>query len=150
MIVPIAALAFGCIGLLAAALVRGPYVLRLFVLYTGVTLAASLTSATVTGPTQWGTLSVPGAGARYFLLGMLAVVASVLWLATRPSRAARTTGVVLLILMLAGGFRVDWRHPGLPDHQFANVAREFDAAPAGAVLEAPIEPAGWTMKLQKR
>lgn len=136
--------------LLVFAAVRGPYALRLFLLFAGIVLSATLTSATVTGPTQWEALGHPGAGTRYFLYGMLAIVTSLGWLATRGPVAARVIGVATLGLILVMGVRADWRHHALPDHDYRSFARDFENSPSGTVLETPIEPPGWTVMLVKR
>jgi hypothetical protein len=136
--------------LLGFAAVRGPYALRLFLLFAGIVLGATLASASVTGPTQWESLGNPGAGTRYFLYGMLAIVTSLGWLATRRPIAARVTGVATLGLILVLGVRADWRHHALPDHGYRSFARELEDAPSGAVLETSIEPPGWTVTLVKR
>ncbi|MBK6316107.1 MAG: hypothetical protein IPF53_17885 [Blastocatellia bacterium] len=136
--------------LLGFAAVRGPYALRLFLLFAGIVLGATLASATVTGPTQWESLGHPGAGTRYFLYGMLAIVTALGWLATCKPAAARVIGVSTLGLILLIGVRADWRHHALPDHDYRSFARDFENAPSGTVLETPIEPPGWTVILVKR
>lgn len=138
------------LSLLVVVAVRGPYAFRLFLLFTGIVLGATLLSATVTGPTQWESLSHPGAGARYFLFGMLSVVFALGWLVTRKSRVARAAGISALALILFTGVRADWRHFAQPKHDYKSFARELESAPRGTVLETPIEPPGWTVKLVKR
>ena len=136
--------------LLGFAAVWGPYALRLFLLFAATVLGATLASASVTGPTQWESLGHPGAGTRYFLYGMMAIVISLGWLATRRLVAARVIGVATLGLILVLGIRADWRHHALPDHGYRSFASEFESAPSGAVLETPIEPPGWTVILVKK
>lgn len=138
------------LSLLGFAAVRGPYAFRLFLLFTAIVLGATLLSATVTGPTQWESLSHPGAGTRYFLFGMLTIVVALRWLATRRPLVARVSGFTILALILFMGVRADWRHFALPDHDYQSFARELESAPRGAVLETAIEPPGWTMTLVKR
>lgn len=138
------------LSLLAVVAVRGPYAFRLFLMYAGIVLGATLVSATVTGPTQWESLSHPGAGARYFLFGMLSVVFALGWLATRNSLVARAAGISALAIILFTGVRADWRHHAQPKHDYESFARELESAPPGTVLETPIEPPGWTVKLVKR
>lgn len=138
------------LGLLGYVAARGPYALRLFLMYTGIVLGATLVSATVTGPSQWEALGHPGAGTRYFLFGMLSIVVALGWLATRTWLAARIAGIAMLSLILFVGVRADWRHFAQPKHDYESFARELDSAPRGTVLETPIEPPGWTVKLVKR
>lgn len=148
--VSVGVVSLALLSLFAVVAVRGPYALRLFLMYTGIVLGATLVSATVTGPTQWQTLSQPGAGARYFLFGMLSVVLALGWLATRKSLVARTAGISALVLILFTGVRADWRHFAQPKHDYESFALELESAPRGTVLETPIEPPGWTVKLVKR
>jgi hypothetical protein len=44
----------------------------------------------------------------------------------------------------------DWRHPAFKNMHFAEYAARFEAAPAGAVVTIPENPAGWTVRLVKR
>lgn len=145
--IPIGLLA---IALLAYAATRGPYALRLFVIYTATVLVATLRSAMVAGGDQWLLLSEPGAGTRYFLFGVLAVAVSLVWLAASGPVALRVAACATLGATLVVGVRHDWRHPALWQHDFAADAARFEAAPPGERVEIPVAPPGWTMVLVKR
>jgi hypothetical protein len=136
-----------CFGYAAA---RGPYALRLFLLYAAIVFAAALGSASVSGDSQWEALTHPGAGTRYFLFGLLAFVATSVWMASQSGLPGRIVGIVLLTTMLVFGIPHDWKHPRLVDYDFGQYAAEYENAPAGAEVEIPINPPGWKMTLVKR
>lgn len=56
---------------------------------------------------------------------------------------------VMLIAML-GGIVQDFGHPRYRDLDFAQHVREFQSRPAGATVEIPINPEGWSMTLIRR
>ena len=59
-------------------------------------------------------LLIPGVGQRYFLVAMLAVGASLVWLLTRRG-AFRVVAAIALGVMAVMGIRLDFRYPALPD-----------------------------------
>jgi hypothetical protein len=92
---------------------------------------------------------VLGAGNRYYLFPMLAMIATLFTLVADRAWPLRLVGCALLML-LPIGIVSDWSQPPLVHTGFADKAREFADAPPGALVTFPIRPAGATMILVKR
>jgi hypothetical protein len=143
---------FSFLGLavLAAALLRGPRVLRLFVLFATLTLAAALVHpmASYEKP-QYPMLALHGGG-RYWFFPMMAFLASLGWLAARaPSRIARGAAFALLIV-LPLGIVLDWRYTPFADLHWREEVVRFVRSPKGTTTMIPINPPGWSMPMLKR
>lgn len=133
---------------------QGPFELKLFILFVSVVFAAALAKplATLVG-LQWEVLGLPGAANRYFFLPTIAFLVVLLWTATDSSIARRPivrATAVLILLLLATGIRLDWRHSPFVDLHFRTYARTFETAAPGTHITIPINPAGWSMELSKR
>ncbi|MCX6968777.1 MAG: hypothetical protein NTV93_01310 [Verrucomicrobia bacterium] len=135
--------------LVVGALVHGPQIYRLFVLFASLQLAAALVSPQIsmTEP-QWLSMTLPGCGGRYFFLPMLAWFASLVVLASMRWRIARIIAIVLMALSVIGIFG-DWNQHVSRQAGFEAAARAFDRADAGAQMTFPINPDGWSMTLTK-
>lgn len=150
---PIAELAFTMLGLgvLVYALRHAPLELKFFILFAAATLACALVNP-LAGPAdrpQWYWLSLPGIGNRYYFLPMLALLASLFWLATTKTSAGLRWCAVALLVLLPVGICKDWEYPAFFDFRFGESARAFHNAPSGTRFTFPINP-GWSMTLTKR
>jgi len=125
--------------------------MKLFLLFSGLLLAASLKSPMVVPPagmTPWMVLAeVPGI--RYWYLPVLAVAWSLLWCYRTGNKGLRNTAATLLVLMCIGIIR-DGQHRPYEDMHYAEYAKQFEAAPVGTKLILPQNPPGWNMELDKR
>jgi hypothetical protein len=163
----------------AAAVWRGPAMLRAFCVFATLELALALIAPSITAP-RWPHLGVPAdvvnfhpGGIRYFLYPLLAFSLSLAWLVTGPGwaawrrrldRGARRLGgartwavrgaavgaLVLLLLAAFHGVPRDWVYPPYLDlHWGAEVQRLAAAAPGTRVV-IPINPSGWSVTLVAR
>ncbi|HMF77093.1 MAG TPA: hypothetical protein VK604_15655 [Bryobacteraceae bacterium] len=137
-------------AVLAYCLLRSSIELRLFILFSMILFAASLSKPLVAGPhPQWQLLALDR-GARYWFFPTLALLWSVLWCATqRNSKPFRVFGLVALVAMLNGVVR-DWRYNPYTDEHFQEHVKRFDSAPVGAVVQIPIFPDGTVVQLKKK
>jgi hypothetical protein len=135
--------------LVATAVVCGPNIYRLFILFAALQLTAALASPAgpMTEP-QWQMMTQPGYDGRYFFLPMLAWFASLVVLASMRWRIARTIAIVLMAPCVIGIFG-DWNQHVTRQAGFEEGARAFDRADAGAQMTFPINPDGWSMTLTK-
>jgi hypothetical protein len=141
------------VAVVATAVWWGPLELRLFNLYAGLVLAASLASpvASLTGP-QWPTLAST-AGVRYWFLPTLTLLVDLVWLAAqlRPSRRAVAVAAVVVLAATAGlAVRTDFRQPWAAGPDWRAQVVQFDAVPPGHLFVFRIVPTGWTMTLVKK
>jgi hypothetical protein len=131
---------------------RGNQAVRLLCLFAVAILAAALIKpqATLTGP-QWAALAMPGVGARYYQIPILATIACLTTLALRPGPplARLPAGAALLVLVFVG-LPVDWIHPPFRDLGWNARVSAFEASPRGSVTEFPLNPTGWRMELVRR
>ena len=136
--------------LAGAALLLGPLELRLFNLFAGLVLAASLLTPVVSvARPQWLAL-VDDGQMRYWLYPTLALVADALWLAARVRpRPALAAGVVLVASLAVLGIPQDWRYRPLGRIDWQAEVVAFDRAPAGSRFTFAIDPHPWTMVLVK-
>jgi hypothetical protein len=139
------------IGLLIYSLLRTPLELKLFLAFTIVVFAASLTNPMVsTTVPQWPILK-EAAGIRYWFFPMLGFVWALLWCAwdSRNGGIVRLAASSALLCMTIGIIR-DWSYPAYPDFQFQERARQFEVAAPGTVMNFPIYPPGWILSLTKK
>jgi hypothetical protein len=125
--------------------------IRLFLILSALLFAAALASPSTValhGITGWEAIAGAG-GIRYWFFPTLAFAWSLLICARNSSTVLRRASIALLCLMCFGVVR-DWHQPAFKDMHFAGYAREFAAAPPGAVVTIPENPAGWTVRLKKR
>jgi hypothetical protein len=136
-------------ALVGCAILRGTRPLRLFLAYAGAVFCATLVTAQVATGTQWEALTYPGNGSRYFLVPMLALVATFVWMAGLAWRPARIAGIGLVLATSVLGVANDLRHPPYVDYEFDRYMREYEYAPAGATVQIPVNPPGVVMRLNK-
>jgi hypothetical protein len=131
----------------------GPLELKLFNLWAGLVLAGSLTSPVgFPGSNQWSLMSID-AGARYWLLAGLALLADLVWVAGQ-FRSVRRWGAamaaVALVALAAFGIREDFRYPNLIAPNWPVQVATFEKLPPGSPWTLQIRPPGWTMELTKQ
>jgi len=131
------------LGVMAYAAVRGPLELRMFFLFAGGVLASALARP---ADADWGQMA-KGYGERYFFFAMLAWVASLLWMLRGPAIARVAAGTVLCLVPL--GVAREWRYPAFADLNFPAYCRRYSALGPGQEIDIPINPPGWSMRLQK-
>lgn len=89
----------------------------------------------------------PLVGCRYWFLPALAVRAEITRAAWRvPFRPAAALAV---IAVLGYGTVTDYRVPAMPDTAFRSAVARFRDAPPGTLVEIPISPDGWRMRLRR-
>ena len=125
------------------ALWRGSPLLRKFVLFCALLLAAALTSPQVslTQP-QWLMMTMPQLGNRYFTFPIMAWIAIVATLAADRARPVRLLGGALLAVILLWAVPHDWAVARMQPTGFVARARAFEAAPPGTRMIFPIVPTG--------
>ncbi len=115
-------------------------------LFTAALLAPQISSAAP----QWPVFQNPGAGGRYAFIPIVAFHGSLLWLAFRDGhRAVRWPARLLLALVLLVAIPASWIVKPYADLDFRSHAMQFEAAPPGTMVQIPINPVGWTLKLRK-
>ncbi len=125
-----------------AAFVRGGRLFRMFAVFGALILAAALLSPVVGDDAPaWVSLAIPGAGQRYYLMPMLAVIAAALTLAADRSAWLRWPGIGLCAA-LAVGVAGDWSYPDMAKTDFVARARLFATSPSGTAMTFPIHPPG--------
>ena len=143
----------GAAGLafLALAFWRGTHELRVMLLYGAAIVGAVLitASAPVDGPPQWVVLGHQDALATYFIVPILCVYASSVWMLCQAAWPWRAAGATVLGLALVFGIPRDWREDPLDDVNFPASVRAYESAPAGATVVVPIAPAPWSIDLVK-
>jgi hypothetical protein len=124
--------------------------MKLFILFSGMLFAGSLIA-----PVEWGRPDTPvwqvlalSPSHRYWFFPTLAFAWCLLWGVKSRNAFLRVVSGSLLVVMCLGVVR-DWRHPAFPDVHFAESAKRFEAAPAGAIVVIPECPQGWDMRVVK-
>jgi hypothetical protein len=134
-------------GLYAA--FRGPLVLKLFLLFAGLSFAAVFVGKQ-NGPDAATVYEIPGLGGRYYFLPMLAWLSVVVWMALTRGAPIRVVGVLLLAATIFVAVPGDWVYPAYVHTGFYKAARSFEAAPSGTRQVFTINPPGWDLTLTKR
>lgn len=124
------------------ALVKGPWQLRAFVIFS---LAVLVSALAWTG--GWELLRV-STGGRYWFIPMLGVEATLVWLLASPYKWLRRSAALVLLSSAVGIVR-DWNIPPLANLNFQAYAAQFSSAPHGAVITIPLNPRGFAMTLVK-
>jgi hypothetical protein len=124
--------------------------LKLFMVFASMLLFVSLVRPTAyptPGTTVWE-MFAQASDIRYWVMPSLAFAWCVLWCARSGTVFLRIVSVVLLFVMSFSA-AINWKHPALPDLQFVEFARAFEASPPGTVMIIPENPTGWQMRLVK-
>jgi hypothetical protein len=136
--------------IVAACFLKSKLEMRLFLLFSGIILMASLISPTMSSPagvSVWQKLAGSPA-IRYWFFPTLAFAWTLLWCLHSPFKVLKIAAAVLLCVMCIGICR-DWSHPVFPDKHFEQYAKRFESTPAGAVIIIPENPEGWYLRLVK-
>lgn len=130
---------------------RGPVILRSGLIAAAALLAASLASpmASTTLP-QWSVMVLPGAAGRYWFIPVLAFVGMMLWWLNSGSEKWRLILKIMFGLVLSLGIVWNWRLTPWPKTNFVEQAREFSGAKPGSVNTFNLNPANWSMSLEKK
>lgn len=145
------ALTLALAALFVLALLKAPWELKAFIAFACFQLAATL--LLVSDPTTvWSIFAVPGLAERYCATPLLAVGATLIWLATRADwRVLQCVALGVLFLTLLVGIPRDWAYTPYTDLHWAAYVARFEALPHGAAIAIPINPgSGWQMQLIKR
>jgi hypothetical protein len=123
---------------------------KLLIAFCMLVFAASLKNPMVsmTVP-QWQVLR-DSSGIRYWFFPMIAFVWALAWCATLSNNGLFRLAGVGGLIMTCAGMAADWKHPAYSDHHFAESAAKFAAAAPGMMVNIPILPNGWTMRLVKK
>jgi hypothetical protein len=132
--------------LAAIAFRRGSWILRCFLIFTGMEFAGALFDGIVP---SWWLVMQSSPGGRYFLHPIIAWLAILLSLACDRHFLLRVIGGAGLAMVLLLAIPSDWQLPKLPRTDFRQQARAFTQSPPGTVAVFPIRPAG-QMVLIKR
>lgn len=135
-----------------AAFIRGPWILRAFVIFVGLEFIASSLDGLVVGDTPlWVTFEAAFA-ARYWFHPILAWIAIIVALSSAKESKLRPIGVLLLLCTLFWAIPMDWGLPHLPMKDFRTFhheAKVFARVGTGTSLAFPTRPFG-TMVLIKK
>ena len=139
------------VGMFARAMLAPAPLLRGLLFLGAAIFAAALTAPQISSTAlQWPLFMQPGTGGRYAFIPIVAFHGSLLWLAFRDGhRAVRWPARLLLAVVLLVAIPASWAVKPYVDLDFRSHAMRFEAAPAGAVVEIPINPVGWSLKLRK-
>jgi hypothetical protein len=146
-----AALAIGGALLLALVIWKGQLELRLLVAFAALALCMALARPQVnaTAP-QWPMMvHGPGAGARYFLIPVVALVVSLVWLMSRLSGVARGALAGAWCTLFLMGAIGHWTYAPYSDFHPAAEAAQLARATPGTEVTLPINPPGWVMVLRR-
>jgi hypothetical protein len=130
---------------------KGTAELRLFGFYALlIIIGALLNPLVIFNKPSWPYMYWPGVGDRFWLIPMLFVFLSLVWLVTTwRSVTIRFSAGFLLSIILLVGIPADWVQPGYVNMHFGAQAKRFQAAPKGAVVKIPENPPGWSITLRK-
>jgi len=141
----------GAVLLVLAVVVFAPLELKLFNLYSGLVLGASLADPVASvRKLQWHALAFDPQ-MRYWFFPTIALLADAVWLATRarpPGIAA--LGVALIVVASWFAIREDWSYRPLERINWVAQVRTFDEDPVGTIFVFHIAPGNWVMTLVKR
>jgi hypothetical protein len=134
----------GCImaGALLLAIigfVRGPWVLRAFLIFTALEFAASLVDGLPVGRKLWVDLE-GDIGMRYYFHPIAAWLAVIVTLICDRNLALRTIGIAVIALTITIAIPADWKLPKLQPSAFHHDAKVFDRAAPGTTMSFPIRP----------
>lgn len=138
--------------LFARVFVKSDDLLRGLILLAGMIFVAALMSPQISSTQgQWPLFSRPGVGGRYVFIPIVALYASLLWMATKdPLAACRWMGRSALLLVLVIAIPASWKMPPYKDLHFSEHAAMFEAAAPGEVVKIPINPGDWSVILRKK
>jgi hypothetical protein len=140
------------IAILAYCFWKGPWALKILLIYSTLQFVASLIRPQAAGfgnELPWEVMTHVGAAdSRYFLAPAITWIICLIWLTARGRWPMRFPAVLLLILAFIVGFPDDWTYPAFAQYDFPSRASAFEHSPKGTVFKTEINP-GWSMILVK-
>jgi hypothetical protein len=121
------------------AAVRGSWILRCFLLFTGLEFAASLLDGIV--PAWWHVMQI-SAGGRYFLHPVMAWICVMISLSLDQCKPLRIAGIFGVAMSLLVAVPNDYALAKLPPTAFYREAAAFDRSAPGSVTKFEIRPYG--------
>ena len=130
---------------------RGPLELRLLLLFSGLLLGLALLKPNVAlTEAQWPHIAFGPSGARYFLIPVLALTVTVVWLCSRILRVPAMVVAGALLLLFGTGDLRHWQYRAFADLHPSAEAEQLSRARPGTVVTLPINPPRWVMVLRRR
>jgi hypothetical protein len=130
----------GAMVLALLAFVRGPWVLRAFLIFTTLELTLSLTDGLTLVQPLW--VAMEGwIGMRYYFHPIAAWLAIIVTLICDRNASLRTIGVAIMALTLVYAIPGDWHLPKRKVTIFQAQANAFAHAPPGTMMRFPVAPA---------
>lgn len=128
--------------IVAYALLRAPWELRVFDLFAGGIAAAGIAQPLVSAQGhQWMIMATTNSGERYFLMAQVAGVVTLLWAASRLPRAWLRGGAWLLTAAaMASGLVAAWQYPAFINYDWPHEASLITSSAPGTHLSLPINP----------
>lgn len=150
-IIPILLIFAAGTTILIYGLLKLPLEMKLFLAFAILITAAALRSPLIFGEMpRWQALAIDK-GARYWFFPMLALVWSLLRIATQNGpRTLRYFSYVCLGLLCLRAIPHDWHYWPYKDAHFGTYLRAFDDAPPKTKVAIPIVPVGHVMTLTKK
>lgn len=143
-----------CLALLVfvRAWFTGNPALRGLILVAAAIFAAALASPQISGTQpQWPLFARPLTGGRYVFIPIIALYASLLWIAGKDKLAWWRWGAMAALVVVAlVAIPTSWRVRPYQDLHFQEHAANFEAAPPHTLLEIQINPQGWSLRLRKK
>lgn len=122
---------------------KGSSALRLFLLFAGLILAASLYSPMAsTKIPQWQVMISPGAATRYWVIPIIAYLISIIFIFTIKNTYTKIFSSILLCILIIS-IANNWKFNAWQNLHFVNYARKFPTVPIDAVFEIPSQPLNW-------
>ena len=129
----------GAVALAFIGFVRGRWILKAFLIFVGIELAASLVDGLAPGMPVWAALE-RGVGMRYFFYPVAAWLAITVTLICDDSLPLKAIGVMVMALTVTVAIPADWALPRQERSAFHLEAKAFERARPGTVMSFPIRP----------
>lgn len=122
---------------------KGSSALKLFLLFAGLILAASLYSPMAsTKIPQWQIMASPGAATRYWVIPIIAYLISIIFIFTIKNAYTKIFSSILLCILIISIVN-NWKYNAWQNLHFVNYAQKFSTVPIDAVFEIPSQPLNW-------
>lgn len=147
------------ICLVCFCLLKGPLVLKQFILFALLIFISTLCMPTAQTPTpgvtNWQLFS-QAYDVRYWLIPMLAFLISIVWAATSQNplfiRISGYAFLAIFFIFCLKNYRQyhNFRYGPLEDLHYSRYSEIFETSQRGTVFSIPINPHGWVMTLTKK
>jgi hypothetical protein len=128
-------------ALAVLAFLRGPLILKGFLIFVGLEFASSLTDGLTVVQPLW--VAMEGwIGMRYYFHPIAAWLAIVVTLICDRNLPLRSIAVALMAMTIVFAIPADWALPKHERNAFHEEAKAFEKSPPGAVMSFPIPPVG--------